>query len=237
MAVETSGTVMMRGDSDPGVAVRIRAGEGRLTLSSGEEAVGDWRLEDIGVHAVPDGFAIRAEGEEFVLRTSDDVALADELGLATATPRLARRVAASHNPKVPSEPVVVAEPSSDNRHIAAIAFALGGAMIILGGAFLRTSPEFARESLVTTTDGGAEFWLWFVVGGVLMVASAWVLSIGVRGSRLIALLVLAALIALFGFVASRAIIDPSYLTAYGFITGGVVVGVAVLSAGSLRDND
>lgn len=236
MAVETNGMVAMPGETDTGAHVRVRVGDGRLILTAGDEEVGNWPVDELGVHAVSDGFVFRADGEEFLLKTSDDVAIAEEIGLAAATPRLARRLAASHNP----EPRPLEEPvkilSSENRHVAAIAFALAGVMVVLGGVFLRTSPDFAPEALTATSDGGAEFWPWFVVGGVLMVAAAFIVSIGVRRSRLIAMIVLGAVIVLFGVVASGAIVDASFLTAYGFISGGIVVGVAVLFAGSLQDD-
>lgn len=236
MAVETNGMVAMAGETDSGAHVRVRVGDGRLILTAGDEEVGNWLVDELGVHAVPEGFVFRAEGEEFLLKTSDDVAIAEEIGLAAATPRLARRLAASHNP----EPRPLEEPvkilSTENRHVAAVAFALAGVMVLLGGVFLRTSPDFASESVTTSSDGGAEFWLWFVVGGLLMVAAGFVVSIGVPRSRLIAMVVLVAVLVLFGFVATKAIIDPSFLTAYGFISGGIVVGVAVLFAGSLQDD-
>ena len=240
MAVETDGTVRMRGDSGPGVSVRVLADDGRLRLVSGNELVGDWQVRDFGINTVQDGFAIRVEGEEFLLRAVDDASLAEELGNVAASPRMARKVAALHNPdqpKLPADTDAIAEPRSN---VLAIAFALAGVLVLLGWTFLRiapttgASPQTVEES---AGRGGAEFWLAFVVGGLLMVAVAYVMSIGTRWARAVSLLVSAVVVALFAWVIGSAINDASHLTAYGFIAGGLVVGVAVLFSGGLQDTE
>jgi hypothetical protein len=235
MAVETTGTVQMRGDTGRGVPVRVAVDGGRLKIVSGVEEVGDWDLEDIGVHAVPDGFAIRAEGEEFVLRSADGVALAEEFGLAAATPRLARKVAAAHNPELPPESgEVEAVPDRATSNVAAIAFALAGLLVLLGGIFLRQDTTAAvRQATEDGSIGGVAFWLAFVVGGLLMVAVAFVMSLGTRWSRLSALAVVAGIVVIFGYAVSQADGNSSEFTAYGFVAGGIVVGVAVLFSGGV----
>ena len=239
VAVKTNGTVRMRGDSGPGVAVVVLVDEGRLRLLSGNEFVGEWDLEELGIQALQDGFAIRAEGEEFVLTAADDVGLAEEMGLVAASSRLARRVAVSHNP-VPTEEPMVNEVGSDERsNVGAIAFALAGVLVLLGGSFLRIAPTRGAAPTLepAVVGGGGEFWLSLVVGGLLMVAVAFVMSIGTRWARVVALLVLSGVIVLFGFVVSNTTSDASYLTAYGFVAGGLVVGVAVLFSGPLTGSD
>jgi hypothetical protein len=223
MAVELDGNVRMRGDAGPGVGVRVLAEKGRLRLASGNELVGDWVVENIGIVALQDGFTIRAEGEEFMLRTEDDVAFADELGLAAVSPRLARRLAVRHNPEEPDE----YEPPQISSNLAAIGFAVAGALIVLGGTFLELSagPDAGE---------GFQYWLAFIIGGVAMIAVAYVMSMGARMGRVVATLVLAAMVAVFGFAASEAGATTTQLTAYGFIAGGLVIGVAVLVSGSLR---
>ncbi|HWB88747.1 MAG TPA: hypothetical protein VG872_05995 [Acidimicrobiia bacterium] len=219
MAVELDGNVRMRGDNGPGVRVTVVVGDRRLRLMSGDEVVGDWLVSDIGINALQDGFKIRAEGEEFVLRTSDDVALAEEIGVGTASPRLARRLAARHNPE---DRTVESEPTPIPSNLAAIGFAVGGALIVLGGVFLdRADPG----------RGGFQFWLTFVIGGVLMVGVSYVMSLGSQYARLIATGVVVAMIATFGFAVSGRAADVDELTSYGFIAGGLVVGVAVLVSG------
>ena len=218
----------MRGDTGPGVRVQVVADAQRLRLVSGHELVGDWQISDIGIVVLQEGFNIKSEGEEFVLRTEDDVALADEIGVAAASPRLARRIAARHNPEDPPEPE---EPVPIRSNLGAIGFAVAGGLIILGGSFLNI------DSGTADTASGSEFWVAFVIGGVLMIAAAFVMSIGTRFARTVATILLLALIVVFGFLVSGSTADTSELTAYGFIAGGLVVGVAVLFSGSLQQSE
>lgn len=218
----------MRGDTGPGVRVQVVADGQRLRLVSGHELVGDWQISDIGIVVLQEGFNIKAEGEEFVLRTEDDVALADEIGVAAASPRLARRIAARHNPEDPPEPE---EPAPIRSNLGAIGFAVAGGLIILGGSFLNI------DSGTADAASGSEFWVAFVIGGVLMIAAAFVMSIGIRFARTVATILLLALIVVFGFLVSGSTADTSELTAYGFIAGGLVVGVAVLFSGSLQQSE
>jgi len=240
MVVETDGTVRMRGDSGPGVAVRILADDGRLRLVSGNEMVGDWPINELGINTLQDGFAIRAEGEEFVLRAVDDASLAEEMGIVAASPRMARKVAALHNPEEPETtptPDALAEPRSN---VVAIALALGGGLVLLGGTFLRIAPTpGASSQTIEETAGrsGAELWLAFVVGGLLMVAVAYAMSIGTTWARAVALLVMTGVVVLVGWVISRNAGDASHWTAYGFIAGGLVVGVGVLFSGGLQNSE
>jgi hypothetical protein len=238
MTVETDGSVRFRGDSGPGIPVRVLADDGRLRLVSGKELVGDWLVRDLGINVLQDGFAIKIEGEQFLLRADEDALLAEELGIVAASPRMARKVAALHNPE-PGLPETdaVAEPKSN---VLAIAFALGGVLVLLGGTFLRIAPT-TGASAQTVEDaadsGGAEFWLAFVLGGLLMVGVAYVMSIGTRWARTVSLLVMAVVVAVFAWVISNAVNDSSHLTAYGFIAGGLVVGVAVLFSGGLQNTE
>jgi hypothetical protein len=234
MAVELNGNVRMRGDAGPAVGVRVLVDGGRLRLLSGNELVGDWMLADVGVVALQDGFNVKAEGEEFVLRTEDDVALADEIGIAAASPRLARRLATRHNP---DEPVEVTEDPRISTSLAAVGSALAGALIVLGGIILDVVGGDADRAAPQGPDDGFVFWLAFVIGGVLMIAVAYVMAMGVRFARVVAGAVLLAMIVVFGFAVSETTGDPNNLTAYGFIGGGLVLGVAVMSSASLRQTD
>lgn len=228
MAVELDGNVRMRGDTGPGAGVRIFAGEGRLRLVLGREPVGDWRVEDIGINALQDGFNVKAEGEEFILRTEDDVALAEELSITAVSPRLARRLAARHNPTGPDfsgdEPRI-------SPHLAAIGFAVAGAMIVLGGTLLNVSAG------PSPTLQGLQLWVIFVVGGMLMIATSYMMSTGSRLARPMAAIVLSAVVVLFGVAVSDNTEGSRRLAAYGLVAGGLVVGVAVLGSGSLRQSE
>jgi len=239
MAVELDGNVRMPGDTGPGVGVRVLAENRRVRLVSGNELVGDWNVSDIGIVALHDGFNIKAEGEEFILRTADDVALAEEIGVAAASPRLARRLAARRNPEEP-EAMVEVESTPISTNLAAIGFAVAGALIVLGGAFLDAAQDFSAIAPRVAAEPEAnefEFWLAFIIGGVLMIGVAYVMSMGIRIAQVIATIALLGMIAIFGFAVSGAQADNTQLTAYGFIAGGLVVGVAVLFSGSVRQPD
>lgn len=231
MAVELDANVRMRGDTGPGVGVRALVEEGRLRLVSGSELVGDWLVDDIGVNALQEGFNIKAEGEEFILRTDDDVAFAEELGVTAVSPRLARRLAARHNPEHPGRQQ---EPPRISSNLAAVGYAVAGAFVVLGGTFLNVA---GGSTAIQEGGAGFRFWIAFVVGGILMIGSAYVMSIGVRTARLIATFVLAGVVLVFGFAVNESAVGSTRLTAYGFIAGGLVVGVAVLVSGSLRQSD
>lgn len=232
MALELDGSVRMRGDTGPGVSVRIDVDAGRMRLMTGNEIVGDWAIENIGIHAVNDGFAIRAEGEEFILRTRDDAALAEELHLAAATPRLARQVAARHPPEDRSGEYP--EPLRVSSRVGAVGFAVAGALVILGGTLLELAPV---DPVAGGGDQGSDFWIAFVIAGGFMVAAALVMSIGLRLAPIVSSLVLTLTVILFGIEVSGANPTTGQLAAYGFIAGGLVVGVAVLVSGSLRNPD
>ncbi len=234
MAVVTNGTVHMRGESGPGVPVEVRARGKRLRLVSGAEAVGDWDVTSIGIQPLNDGFAIRAEGEEFILKTEDDSGIAHEIGIAAALPAMENR---SRDNPPPSDP----GPQADrpNPLLAAIVFAFGGVLVLSGGFFLREDPTLSAASR-TTTEGlqlGGRFWFAFVLGGLLMVGVGFALASGVRWARFTAVISLVGLVLLFGVVAQNAAQEADFLLAYGFIAGGIVVGVAVLFAGSLGEAD
>ncbi len=237
MAVETRGIVQMRGESTPGVEVEVLADGVRISLLHRDELIGDWEIGDIGIQSLHDGFAIRAEGEEFVLKTDDDVGLAREIGIVAASPRLARKVAASQNQEVPStadpEPLVI------KSNLGAIAFALGGVMALAGGVLLRDDPTLAaaQSSAGQGLGSGGNFWFAFVLGGLLMVGSALAIARRTKWSRMAAIIAVSALVVVFGLAARSATPDADHLLAYGFIAGGVVVGIAVIAAGSFGEPD
>ncbi|HUG31799.1 MAG TPA: hypothetical protein VMM14_02810 [Acidimicrobiia bacterium] len=232
MAVELDGNVRMRGDTGPGVGVKVLVESERLRLVAGNELVGDWHVSTIGVTSLQEGFKIKAEGEEFTLRTQDDVAFAEELGVAAASPRLARRLAARHNPE--HDDGAAYEPPTISSNLAAIGFAVAGALVVLGSTFL----NLGRPGVATAQEaGGSDFWIAFMVGGVLMIAVAYVMSIGTPVARAFAAAVLTGLVVLFGFAVRGVEPTVTRLTAFGFIAGGLVIGVAVLFSGSLRQPD
>lgn len=230
MAIESKGVVHMRGDSTQTISVDVYADEETLRLLSGDEVIGDWPIHGMGIHALDEGFAIRAEGEELILKTDDDVGLAEQLGLMTSSPRLARKMAASHNVEGPP-PVPLGEPEAEppKSNLAAIAFALGGVLVFAGGAFLRAAPDLGGSEPVAL----GSYWLAFMIGGLVMVAIAYLLSRGVRWAQVSAILAVAAMIIVFALAVQNVTLDPNDLLAYGFLAGGIVVGVSVLFSGTL----
>jgi hypothetical protein len=84
---------MDRTDERP-INVIIDLTDERLTLKSGEVDVADWALSEIRVSPMPDGFHVRAEGEEIVLQVTEDAQFALDLGLRHAPPNLRRRMSA-----------------------------------------------------------------------------------------------------------------------------------------------
>lgn len=231
MALETQGVVHMRGDTTHTIPVQVFADAEGLRLLSGTELIGEWPVQGMGIHALDEGFAIRAEGEELILKTDDDAALAQELGLMTSSPRLARKMAASHNVEGPA-PVPLPDPKEDtsqSSNLAAIAFALGGVLVLAGGVFLRAAPG------LTSSESGplGPYWMAFTIGGLVMVAVAYLLSRGVRWAQIIAVLALGGLIVVFVLAVQDVPPDANDLMAYGFLAGGIVVGVSVLFSGSV----
>ncbi|MDF2729771.1 MAG: hypothetical protein K0T01_1557 [Acidimicrobiia bacterium] len=183
------------------------------------------------------GFAIRAEGEEFVLKTDDDVGLAREIGIAAASPRMARKVAASQNQEVPS--TADPDPLVTRSKLAAIAFALGGVMALASGVLLRDDPTLTAAEASAGQGLGpvGNFWFAFVLGGLLMVGAALAIARRSKWSRMAAIFAVSALVVVFGLAARSATPDTDHLLAFGFIAGGVVVGIAVIAAGSFGDPD
>lgn len=218
----------MRGEEARGIAVSIIVDDLHIRLVSGEELIGDWDISQIGITALNEGFNIRAEGEEFVLHTDNDAAVADSLGLATASPRMARLVAASHPPE---ERVPEPEPELPRSQLGAIGFALGGVLVLVGGVVLRIAQ--GGDQTVGSVDDGGPVWMAYVVGGVLMVANGYLLAIGPKWARAAAFVTMATLVAVFVITAQGSPPAVDLIFPYGFVAGGLVVGVAMLFSGTI----
>jgi hypothetical protein len=236
MAVETSGIVVMKGETGPGVHVTVMADSGRLRIESSTGVVGDWSIHDIGLHVLDEGFAIRAEGEEFLLKADDDVGIAEELGVAAASPRMARKLAARHNPERPL-PHEVPVPAPPKASLSALGVAIAGALVMLGAILINTSPSTGEFDAGSQAVGRVPFWIAFLLGGMLMVGMAYFISIGRRWARVVALLVTALVVLFFGLLVNRGVPEVAVLTAYGLVAGGMVVGIAVLVGGEPGGDD
>lgn len=91
---EYQGTLRMPGDDGPPLSVQIDLADERFRMIAGDAELGDWALAEIRVNALPDGFHVRAEGEEILLEITEDAEFAVELGLRSAPPHLRRRMSA-----------------------------------------------------------------------------------------------------------------------------------------------
>jgi hypothetical protein len=84
----------LSGADEAPISVVIDLTDDRLTMTAGDIEVGDWARDQVRVSAMPDGFHVRAEGEELILDVTDDAHFALDLGLRNAPPILRRRMSA-----------------------------------------------------------------------------------------------------------------------------------------------
>jgi len=89
-----SGQLRMPGESGPSLGVEVDLSESRMRVLAGETEIGNWELADVLVNAEEDGFHVRVEGEEIILRVEQDAEFAINLGLRSAPPVLRRRMSA-----------------------------------------------------------------------------------------------------------------------------------------------
>jgi hypothetical protein len=79
-------------ERDTAIRVVIDLTEERLRLRTTDTEIADWSLDEIRVNALPDGFHVKAEGEEIILDLTKDAEFAVALGLGSAPVDLARRM-------------------------------------------------------------------------------------------------------------------------------------------------
>lgn len=84
----------MPGDDSPPLDIVIDLTEERIRVSAGDAQIGDWPKSEVRVNALPDGFHLRAEGEEVILDITDEAQFAVDLGLRSAPPHLRRKMSA-----------------------------------------------------------------------------------------------------------------------------------------------
>jgi hypothetical protein len=84
----------LSGTYDAPISVVIDLTDERIAMTAGDIEVGDWARDQVRVSAMPDGFHVRAEGEELILDVTDDAQFALDLGLRNAPPILRRRMSA-----------------------------------------------------------------------------------------------------------------------------------------------
>jgi hypothetical protein len=103
------GSLRLPGDSQPLPAI-VQLGDGRLQISSGGHAIGDWSINTIDIAQVPEGIRVKAEGEVLLLDIPDREAFTQAAALYSPKPkRLAR---AKRSPKTKSENTLPARPAA-----------------------------------------------------------------------------------------------------------------------------
>lgn len=212
MSVETEGKIVIKGDDAPGLSVRIVAGDDHLTIFFADDVIADYEIPRLRINALQEGFAIRAEGEDFVLTADDDVGLAEEFGVVAASPRLARRIATAHNP----DPRELPEPAPPARsQIGAGVYGVGGLLVIGGGTFFRAIGQPQQDPALV-----------FIGAGAVMIAVAWMLTLGRRWVPWLAFAVATAIVVVFAMGIQGASADTARITGYAFVAGGIVLGMA-----------
>lgn len=219
MDIDMPGRIRMRGESED-VEVMIHADRSTLRLSSGETIIGEWKRDEIGIHALAVGFVVRVEGEEMVLTSEDDAALAEALDLASASPRIAKQVAARHRP-LDGNGSREAEPDEPPGLSRAVVLAVGGGLVVLGAAFLSLVVRVALPDLA----------LAYYVAGVLLVACSVVMPRRPVIARWVSygtiLVVVIAVAVTWRLVFS----EGENILAHSIIAAGLAVALTGLSAG------
>ncbi|HSK07506.1 MAG TPA: hypothetical protein VK990_08315 [Acidimicrobiia bacterium] len=77
----------MPGRSRLPLGVEVDISRERMTLTSGDQKVGDWALDQLEIKALSDGFHITVDDEQIILNVTDSTRFAVELGIAGRPPR------------------------------------------------------------------------------------------------------------------------------------------------------
>jgi len=91
---EYEALLRIMGEDSPPLPVLIDLSEDRVVIEAGGEQIADWDRHEVRVSALPDGFHVRAEGEEIILDVTEDAKFALDLGLRNAHPQLRKRMSA-----------------------------------------------------------------------------------------------------------------------------------------------
>jgi hypothetical protein len=105
------GSLRLPGDSRPLPAV-VQLRDGRLQISSGDHAIGDWSIDTLDIAQVPDGIRVKAEGEVLLLDIPDREAFTQAAAFYSPKPkrlgRAKRSSKAGAATSLPARPVATA---------------------------------------------------------------------------------------------------------------------------------
>ena len=76
------------------ITVDIGVTDDTLTIDGAAGNIGRWPREHLRIDARDDGFHLRVEGEEVILRLTEDAEFAVAMGIRSASPLLRRKIAA-----------------------------------------------------------------------------------------------------------------------------------------------
>ncbi len=116
------GSLRLPGDSKS-LPATVLLRDGRLQISSGDHAIGDWSMDTIDIAQVPEGIRVRAEGEVLLLDLPDREAFSQAAAFYAPKPkrlpRAKRSLKTQKSPSLPSRPVAAApkpaKPKGDSR--------------------------------------------------------------------------------------------------------------------------
>lgn len=86
------GALRLPGDRGPGLDVLIDLTDESIAVRASTGDIGQWPRSQVRINALPDGFHLRAEGEEVILEIDDDAQFAIACGLTNAPPVLRRKM-------------------------------------------------------------------------------------------------------------------------------------------------
>lgn len=81
------------------LGVEVDISRERMTLTSGDQQVGDWPLDQLEIKALFDGFHITVDDEQMILNVTDSTRFAVELGIAGRPPQRLVELLASDLPR------------------------------------------------------------------------------------------------------------------------------------------
>ena len=117
------GSLRLPGDSRP-LPAMVQLLDGRLQISSGGHAIGDWSIDTIDIAQVPEGIRVKAEGEVLLLDIPDREAFQHAAAFYAPKPKRLARAKRSSKAKadtsLPAWPVPVppqpAKPAAPSKH-------------------------------------------------------------------------------------------------------------------------